>query len=100
MYSKMRKIDQVKKKSKSLFSKIVFSRTILIGISLISQALILFATFAWFSRYTHYIYGGFTVLSAIVIIIYTQKLTNSLRLDIIDSERELKYETSNFSRED
>lgn len=60
--------DKVKNKSKSIFTKIVFSRTMVTLLLLLFQLFILFASFAWFSRYTHYIYGGFAVISAIVIV--------------------------------
>lgn len=66
----------MKKKLKGL-SRIVFGRTAFVILFLIIQVGILFSTFRWLSQYLVFIYGGFTLLSALVVIYIISNRENS-----------------------
>ncbi|MDO5061767.1 MAG: cardiolipin synthase [Peptostreptococcaceae bacterium] len=55
-------------KGKEKVSQIIFGRTMIILILFGVQALILMAMFSWMSEYINYIFGGFTLLSTLVIV--------------------------------
>lgn len=61
------------KKALKAAGKIIFSRTIIIFLLLAVQLMILFSGFMWFGQYMHYLLGGFTVLSAAVVIYILNK---------------------------
>ncbi|MGN1148235.1 MAG: cardiolipin synthase [Lachnospiraceae bacterium] len=61
------------KKFLRVFFKIVFSRTMIILLSILIQATILFGSIIWLGRYTTYIYGAMTILGAIVLIYLINK---------------------------
>ncbi len=56
--------------------RIIFGRTTFGVVSLIAQVAILFWVFRFLSRYIVYFYGGFTLLSALVIIYILNKEEN------------------------
>lgn len=61
------------KKFLKIFFKIVFSRTIIIFLSILIQAAILFGNFFLLGRYWAYTYGGMTVLGIVVLIYLINK---------------------------
>lgn len=61
------------KKFLRVFFKIVFSRTMIILLSILIQATILFGSVIWLGRYTTYIYGAMTILGAVVLIYLINK---------------------------
>ena len=63
------------KKTRKLL-RIIFGRTTFVVVSLLLQVAVLFAGFRFLSRYMIYIYGGFTLLSALVIIYILNKDEN------------------------
>lgn len=63
-------------KSKKKFLNIIFGRTTMVVILLILQLLMLLTCFKWLSEYTTYIYGGFTLITAIIVIYIINKKGN------------------------
>ncbi len=61
-------LKKVKQKSKSVFAKIVFSRTMVTILLLLIQALVLFSIPLWFAKYRLAVYACSSVLSALAII--------------------------------
>jgi len=55
--------------------RLIFGRTTIFALSLIVQIMVLFAAFRWISNYI-YLYGGFTLLSAVVVIYIINKRQN------------------------
>ena len=68
-------MSQNKKKRKSIF-KIIFGRTAIIALLLIIQIGVLALSFNWLAGYMTYIYGGFTVLTAVLVIYIINKEGN------------------------
>ena len=64
----------IKKMRKLL--RIIFGRTALLAVFLLIQIGILFSCFRWLSRYMFYIYGGFILLGAVVVIYILNKKEN------------------------
>ena len=56
------------KKRWGKFLRIIFGRTAFVCLSIIVQILILLETFRWLGSYLYYVYGGFILLSVIVVI--------------------------------
>ena len=63
-------------KSKKKFFKIIFGRTTMVVILLLLQVLLLLACFEWLSEYSTYIYGGFTLITAIIVLYIINKQGN------------------------
>lgn len=63
------------KKLKGLF-RIVFGRTAFVVLFLLIQVGILFSCFRWLSNYMMFIYGGFTLISALVVIYILNERSN------------------------
>lgn len=61
------------KKFLHVFFKLVFSRTLIIVLSLLLQIAILVSTFLWMGRYSTYVYGGMVLLGVVVLIYLINK---------------------------
>lgn len=61
------------KKFLRVFFKLVFSRTIIIFLSLLAQAVILFGGFIWMGRYTTLIFGSLTLVGSMVLVYLINK---------------------------
>lgn len=64
----MKKKNSMVGRTLNVFFKIVFSRTLIIGLMVIIQALVLFASFKWLGAYLHFIIEGLTLLGGVLII--------------------------------
>lgn len=58
------------------FTRIIFGRTAFVIISLLVQLLVLFGAFRWLSDHVFVVYGGFTLISATVVIHILNKRQN------------------------
>ncbi|MCD8223353.1 MAG: cardiolipin synthase [Clostridiales bacterium] len=67
---------RVKRKKWGKFLRIIFGRTTFVLLSLLLQIIALFFAFRWLSDHVFYIYGGFTFLSAVVVIYIINKRDN------------------------
>lgn len=65
-----------KKKKWGRFLRIIFGRTAFVVLFLFVQIAVLLAAFNWLSGYVFYIYGGFTFLSAVVVLYIINKREN------------------------
>ncbi len=66
------------KKRWGKFLRIIFGRTAFVCLSIIVQILILLETFRWLGSYLYYVYGGFILLSVIVVIYIINKRENPI----------------------
>lgn len=64
----MKKKNSLLSQALNIFFKLVFSRTLIIGMMLIIQILVLAASFRWLGAYLHFIIEGLTLLGAVLII--------------------------------
>lgn len=64
------------KKTSGKFLRIIFGRTTFVILSLIVQIMVLCLTFEWLKNQAFYFYGGFTILSAVVVIYILNKNEN------------------------
>lgn len=64
----MKKKNSLLSQTLNIFFKLVFSRTLIIGMMLIIQILVLAASFRWLGAYLHFIIEGLTLLGAVLII--------------------------------
>ena len=58
--------------------RIIFGRTAFVTLSIMIQIVILLETFRWLGSYLYYVYGGFVLLSAIVVIYIINKRENPI----------------------
>lgn len=65
-----------KKKTWGRLLRVIFGRTTYVILSIIVQLFVLLAAFQWLSNQTFYVYGGFTILSTIVVIYIINKNQN------------------------
>lgn len=63
-------------KTIKLAFKVIFGRTMIVGLLLLLQIYILFGVFQYFGEYGQYFYGGFTLLAGIVIVYIINKDEN------------------------
>lgn len=66
------------KKKWGKFLRIIFGRTAFVTLFLLIQVIVLFLAFKWLEEHVFYIYGGFTVLSAVVVIYIINKRENPI----------------------
>lgn len=64
------------KKTWGKLLRIIFGRTAFVILALLLQFLALLTAFQWLNEHVFYVYGGFTVLSAIVVIYIINKNQN------------------------
>lgn len=56
--------------------RIIFGRTSFVVLSLLLQVVVLLGAFQWLSDHFFYVYGGFTLLSAVIVIYIINKRQN------------------------
>jgi len=66
----------VKREKWGKYLRVVFGRTSFMALALVAQIVVLFAAFRWISNYL-YVYGGFTLLSAVVVLYIINKRQNA-----------------------
>ncbi len=70
------KKPKLRKKTWGRFLRVIFGRTAFVIASLLIQLLVLLAAFQWLSENVFYVYGGFTLISTIVVIYIINKQQN------------------------
>ena len=58
--------------------RIIFGRTSFVVLSLLLQVVVLLGAFQWLSDHFFYVYGGFTLLSAVIVIYIINKTNDSV----------------------
>ncbi len=69
-------VGQFGKKAKGKLLRLIFGRTTVVMVSLLIQIAVLLWAFQWLSDNVFYVYGGFTVLSAAVVVYILNKNQN------------------------
>lgn len=67
---------KLNKKTWGRFLRIIFGRTTFVVLFLLIQLAVLLAAFQWLNDHVFYIYGGFTLLSAVVVLYIINKRQN------------------------
>ncbi len=66
------------KKRWGKFLRIIFGRTSFVLLSILIQLLVLLKAFQWLSNYVYYVYGGFILLSTVVVLYIINKRENPI----------------------
>lgn len=72
----MKKHHGISKQKWGKLTRIIFGRTAYVAISILLQAIVLIAAFRWLSDHVLFVYGGFTLISATVVIYILNKRQN------------------------
>ena len=60
------------------FLRVIFGRTTFVALFLLIQILVLFGAFKWLGDHIFFVYGGFTLLSAVVVIYILNQRQNPI----------------------